>query len=225
MAETEPGLWTKAMTGQSREGRQIEFYTTGSTAPGSLDTLIFGAFHGDERESELVTRALLASPELKDVAAKRLGLVPITNPDGFAKNQRVNAHGVDLNRNFPTGNWAEEGLDSIYYSGPIAGSEPETQFILTVLAQYPPQKIITIHTPYKVINFDGPGRELAETMARHNGYPVVEDIGYATPGSFGTYVGKERNIPTLTLELPEDNFDDTELRNNLSGILAVIQHH
>ena len=33
-------------------------------------------------------------------------------------------------------------------------------------------------------------------------YPVTTSIGYSTPGSFGTWAGVERGIPTVTLELP-----------------------
>ena len=32
---------------------------------------------------------------------------------------------------------------------------------------------------------------------------VKKDIGYPTPGSFGTYAGIERNIPIITIELDE----------------------
>ena len=35
-------------------------------------------------------------------------------------------------------------------------------------------------------------------------YPVEASIGYPTPGSFGTYCGIEKNIPTITLELDEE---------------------
>ena len=35
-------------------------------------------------------------------------------------------------------------------------------------------------------------------------YPVEASIGYPTPGSFGTYCGVERNIPTITLEMDEE---------------------
>ena len=34
--------------------------------------------------------------------------------------------------------------------------------------------------------------------------PAEGSIGYPTPGSFGTYCGVERNIPTITLELDEE---------------------
>ena len=64
-----------------------------------------------------------------------------------------------------------------------------------------------------MLNFDGPARPVAEAMAKTSGYPVVEDIGYPTPGSFGTYAGKIRQIPVVTLELPPNPDDpiDPEL--------------
>jgi murein peptide amidase A len=214
--------WIAALRSQSREEREIVLYVSGFEAPGPLDTLILAAMHGDERESQVLAAQFLASTPPDSLGERRVGVVPLVNPDGFERNQRVNANGVDLNRNYPTQDWAELNANTIYYSGPAAASEPETQFILHILEQYPPRKIITLHTPYKVINYDGPALALAETMAESNGYPVVADIGYVTPGSFGTYVGKERNIPTITLELPEEGFDQTVLEQNLQALKAGI---
>jgi protein MpaA len=132
------------------------------------------------------------------------GILLALNPDGLARQTRVNARGVDLNRNYPTQDWAELNQGEPYYSGMSAASEPETKTMMTVLKLSQPRKIVSIHAPYKVINYDGPARPLAEAMSVHNGYPVVDSIGYDTPGSFGTYAGKELGIPTITLELPED---------------------
>jgi len=71
---------------------------------------------------------------------------------------------------------------------------------------YQPAKIISIHTLLRAINYDGQAAELAKLMSKYNDYPVSKDIGYPTPGSFGTYAGIERNIPTTTLELPRGQF-------------------
>ena len=71
--------------------------------------------------------------------------------------------------------------------------------------------IITIHSPYKVVNYDGPAKELAQKISEFLGYKVTSDIGYPTPGSFGTYCGVERNIPTITIEIDEE--EDIELLN------------
>ncbi len=214
--------WIKHHTGLSREGQEIAFYLSHPEFNTTLDTLILGAFHGDEPESEVLVSRFMEIISPLFFQEKQIGIIPVVNPDGLAKNQRMNAANVDLNRNFPTHDWAELNPETIYYSGPSAGSEPETQFLLDILTTYSPQKIISVHTPYKVINYDGPAERLAQVMAEKNGYPVVEDIGYSTPGSFGTYVGKERQIPTITLELPDQNFDEAEILKNIEALKAAI---
>ena len=64
--------------------------------------------------------------------------------------------------------------------------------------------IVTIHAPYKIINYDGPALELAQKISSILNYPVESDIGYPTPGSFGTYCGVERQIPVITIEIDEN---------------------
>jgi protein MpaA len=191
----------------------------------TLNTLFLGAFHGDEGISTqlLETFQRYLQEECPTINhSEPFVIVPAVNPDGLALQQRMNAAGVDLNRNFPTTDWCEENLNSPYYSGPQAGSEPETQVMLRLLAAHRPAKIISVHAPYKVINFDGPARPLADRMAEFCGYPVVESIGYPTPGSFGTYVGKEREIATITLELPEAEPLETVWQDNREALLAAL---
>ncbi|MFQ8626380.1 MAG: hypothetical protein ACLSA2_07920 [Candidatus Gastranaerophilaceae bacterium] len=84
-----------------------------------------------------------------------------------------------------------------------AGSEIETKFLMDTINEFKPQLILTLHAPYKIVNYDGPAREISEKISEIIGYPVEESIGYPTPGSFGTYAGIEREIPAITLELDE----------------------
>ncbi len=147
--------------------------------------------------------------------------IPCLNPDGMQLGTRTNANSVDLNRNFPTKNWGEDGSEagnfspspqpspqggegkSPYFGGKSAGSEIETRFVMEIIEEYKPERILTLHAPYKVVNYDGPAQDWAEEISKIIGYPVEASIGYPTPGSFGTYCGIERNIPTITLELDE----------------------
>jgi protein MpaA len=79
---------------------------------------------------------------------------------------------------------------------------------MALIDQFEPTRIVSVHIPLETVNYDGPARTLAERMAHHNGYPVKADIGYPTPGSFGTYAGKERGLPVITLELPAASLEE-----------------
>ena len=132
----------------------------------------------------------------------------IFETDGKIKNQRQNSNLVDLNRNFPTKNWKRTEKND-YYGGEFSASEIETKFIINVLDNYRIDAILSIHAPFKIVNYDGPAKNLANKISSLTGYKVQSDIGYPTPGSFGTYAGVERNIPTITLELPENETDES----------------
>ena len=139
----------------------------------------------------------------------KLLFLPCLNPDGMQNNTRTNSNGVDLNRNYPTKNWGQDtsaagNNPADYFGGKSAGSEIETKFVLDIIEKYKPKLILALHAPYKVVNYDGPAEKFAKSISKIIGYPVEASIGYPTPGSFGTYCGVERNIPTITLELDEE---------------------
>lgn len=174
---------------------------------GNNNVLIIGVFHGDEPQGKL-----LIEEYLKTHSPSSLLFIPCLNPDGLSQNTRTNSNGVDLNRNFPTKNWGKnegenatcDDCTTAYYGGKKPASEIETQFVIDIIEKYSPKLILTIHAPYKVVNYDGPAKEIAEKISGIIGYPAEGSIGYPTPGSFGTYCGVERNIPTITLELDEE---------------------
>lgn len=169
----------------------------------SSTKLIIGVFHGDEPQGKF-----LIEEYLKTHNGTNLLFIPCLNPDGMELGTRCNANGVDLNRNFPTKNWGEDTSaagdnPADYFGGPSGGSEIETRFVMEVIEKYQPELIITLHAPYKVVNYDGPAEDIAKKISEIIKYPVESSIGYPTPGSFGTYAGIERQIPTITLELDE----------------------
>lgn len=180
---------------------------------GENNILIIGVVHGDEPQGKFLIDTYLAKcSEIRDINKKNnLMFIPCLNPDGMLLKKRTNANGVDLNRNFPTKNWGEnlgenatcDDKSTSYYGGEFPASEIETQFLIDTISKYSPKLVITLHTPYKIVNYDGPAKEVAQMISDIIKYPVEESVGYPTPGSFGTYCGIERNIQTITLEMDE----------------------
>ncbi|MEE3348580.1 MAG: DUF2817 domain-containing protein [Candidatus Gastranaerophilaceae bacterium] len=184
-------------------GNEIQLIMSGNYLVSDRKALIIGVFHGDEPQGKY-----LIDKYLNNYVSNKL-FIPCLNPDGMRLNQRTNSNGVDLNRNFPTKNWGEDTSAAgdnpeNYYGGKMPASEIETKFIIDVIEEYKPDVILSLHAPYKVVNYDGPAKNIAKQISDIIGYPVEASIGYPTPGSFGTYCGVERNIPTITLELDED---------------------
>lgn len=208
---------------KSVQGRDIYLMEMGE---GDSLTLIFGGFHGSEISGvQLVHRfaEYLHTEKITELKS-RLIIVPVLNPDGLVIAKRQNANGIDVNRNFPTENWdASKGSERNSH-GTVPGSEPETQAAMELLEVYMPDRIISVHAPLHVVNYDGPGGAISHKMAVHNHYPVKSDIGYATPGSFGTYAGDERNIPTITLELPRGQFTEEVWLANRDALMAVLEY-
>jgi len=190
--------------------------------------LVIGVFHGDEEQGEELINRYLKRTCIeagdKNFCAP-VGVLSGQNADYGGKNNlyyiprlnssktRVNKNGVDLNRNFPTKNWGEDTSGagkkaSDYYAGSAPSSEIETKFIVELMEKVNFSAIITLHSPYKIVNYDGDRNggalELAQKISEFTGYPVQKDIGYPTPGSFGTYAGAERDIPVITVEMDEN---------------------
>lgn len=164
-------------------------------SPGNKTILIIGVIHGDEPSGKYIIDKYVAPQNTKN----KLLFIPCLNPDGLAACTRVNVNGVDLNRNFPSKNWVSSKRD-IYFGGDSPASEQETKFLISVLNKYSPDIILTLHEPYRIVNYDGPAKEIAREISLITNYKLEESIGYPTPGSLGTYCGIERNIPTITLE-------------------------
>ncbi len=210
---------------KSKNGHEIVLVEQGSWQIGSKVILVIGSVHGDEPQGKFLIENYLASLRnagTKSHAKNRLLFIPCLNPDGLELNTRQNANDIDINRNFPTKNWAREPFASEYFGGEEAGSEIETKFVTEIIDEYKFDAILTLHAPYKVVNYDGPAQEIAQKISEIIGYPAESDIGYATPGSFGTYAGVERNIPTITLEVDEeiDVQDLIEPANKIFDYLA-----
>lgn len=194
-------------------------------APQAYDKtiLIIGTVHGDEPQGKYLINNYLNEEHFPK---NRMLYIPCLNPDGLKLNTRQNASEIDVNRNFPTKNWVREPFASEYFGGEKAASEIETNFVINIIDEFSPDVILTLHAPFKVVNYDGPAKEISEKISNIIDYPVKGDIGYPTPGSFGTYAGVERNIPTITLELDEEIPVESLIKpiNEIFNYLASIEN-
>ena len=162
---------------------------------------VIGVFHGDEPQGKYLIENYLAQK-----ATTNILFIPCLNEFGLKNNIRTNSNGVDLNRNFPTKNWKLTEKNE-FFGGTSPASEDETKFIINLIEKYNPEVILTLHAPYKIVNYDGYTEKytlLLEKISKTMNYPLEPSIGYPTPGSFGTWAGVEKGILTITLELDED---------------------
>ncbi len=194
---------------------------------GAESILIIGGIHGDEPTSAALASRLAGrlreNPAL--FRGRTIAVIAEANPDGLAAGTRKNANGVDANRNFPASNWRRARGRGAGAYGDSPASEPESRALIWAVERIKPVRVVSIHSIRRgrhCNNYDGPARALAELMARHNGYQVAPTMGYDTPGSFGTWLGVDRQIPVITLELPRDASADTCWVENEAALLAFI---
>ena len=204
-------------TAKTQLGNEICLLGTKTEPQNERMVLVIGIFHGNEPQGKFLieeylkrnsNKTLYPQGELSysshnpEKTIRNLLFIPCLNPDGMKLGKRTNANGVDLNRNFPTQNWEFTARDE-FFGGERPASEIETRFVMEIIEEYKPSLILTLHAPFKVVNYDGDAKEISEKISKIINYPVEESIGYPTPGSFGTYAGIEKKIPTITLELDE----------------------
>ena len=192
----------------------------------ALRVLVVGAIHGDEPSSasvalhwlQLASQATFDTPQ-----PVHWRFIPALNPDGLFSQppRRVNANGVDLNRNFPTPNWQRDAKiyweqrtskDPRRYPGTQPLSEPESKFLHEEMQDFNPHLIVSIHAPYGVLDFDGPARPGFAPPSKL-GRLYLDQVGIF-PGSLGNYGGVHKGIPVVTVELPNSTRTplDAEMR-------------
>lgn len=170
--------------------------------------LLLGGIHGDELTASAIVFHWMQWLNTPAAQAFHWHVAPVVNPDGLLapKPQRVNANGVDLNRNFPTPGWEQDakrywmkatGSDPRRFPGQSPLSEPESRWLNDEMERFRPHVIISVHAPFGVLDFDGP----AKKAPRRFGRLYFSRVG-VYPGSLGNYGGMHKNVPVITIELP-----------------------
>lgn len=178
-----------------------------ASGPQAPRVLLLGGIHGDEPSASALVFRWLQKMDTPTAQGLHWKVAPLLNPDGLlaAKPQRVNARGVDLNRNFPTPGWQREAPrywakvtrnDPRRFPGKNPLSEPESKWVHDTIERFRPDLIVSVHAPFGVLDFDGeaePPRKFGRLSYRKVG---------VYPGSLGNYSGQHKQVPIITIELP-----------------------
>ncbi len=157
-AQAADAVVERKVIGRSVNGKPIVALRLGE--PGRKVVVLLASMHGNEAAPSKILRSLADGPAISGID---LWVVPTYNPDGVAAHTRKNAHGVDLNRNFPY-RWAD--LDGETESGPRPASEPETRAMMRFLRTVKPDRILSFHQPLNGVDTDTKDRRFAKRLAR-----------------------------------------------------------
>ena len=215
----------RQVIGTSLQGRDIEAITVGD---GPHAIMLVGGIHtGPEAETVDLVRALkqhFAYSAARLPAELKLVFVPNANPDGYALGTRVNARGVDLNRNWPASDWRE---DAVHGDSPTSGgteplSEPETRALFDFIVGVEPLFVLSYHGYASLVEDNGHGVSelLSAAYAATSGYEHISEwTHYEVTGGFIEAL-EEHGIAAADVELAHD--DAASFERNLRGVQAVI---
>jgi murein peptide amidase A len=196
-AAADPVVMRTMIAGLSVDRRPIRIIERGD--PDSpTKVLVVGCIHGDEPAGIAVAEKLESTPLAPETS---LWIVENANPDGVAAGTRTNAHGVDLNRNFPWRWRPYGGRGNRHYSGPHALSEPESTLLARLVLRLRPNVSIWFHQPYGVVDESGGDVAIERRFAAVAGLPLQRLTRY--PGGVTNW--ENARLPGSTafvVELP-----------------------
>ena len=227
--------------GYSVEGRPLTVHRFGH---GPRQRMILAGIHGGyEWNTVLLAEMLLGVLQRGEIPVPddvTLFLLPNLNPDGYARDKgylgRANAHGVDLNRNFPwnwVADWDRSGCWNYapITAGPAPLSEPETQALAAFL-QRPDvrlEALVSYHSAALGIFPAGwphdphpPSVALAQWLAHLTGYQYPPTgYGCVLTGQLVDWTAFALGIPSVDIELA--NHHDPDFRQNLAVLRFLLK--
>ena len=126
-----PAVVQTRVIGHTVQGQNIVAWRLGQPTA-RRKVVILSAMHGNETGP---SRILYNLRDGRAIRGADVWVVPQYNRDGIRRHTRQNAHGVDLNRNYPRHWKRQTGATN---SGPRPASEPETRAVMALPAAGPP---------------------------------------------------------------------------------------
>lgn len=212
-----PTVHAVRVIGYTVRHRPIRAFRIGDPSS-TVKVVLVGAIHGDETGP---SRILLNLIDGAPVAGADIWVIPYFNRDGVARHTRTNAHGVDLNRNFPF-DWIRLGGGN--YSGSRPASEPETRALIRFLKVIRPRFVVGLHQPlYGVDVSYSKTRAFALRLAR--GLRLPRKVFTCVSGCHGTMTEWfNHTFPggALTVEYGRSMTTTQVLRTGPTGMLAAV---
>lgn len=223
--------------GYSVEDRAIDLYSFGQ---GENHYLVVAGIHGGDEGNtvDLANQFLVYLNSHPDVvpSSDTLYVIPDMNPDAVARGRnagaRVNANGVDLNRNFPTPNWVPNWDHSNCWNarpttgGAAPGSEPETRAMMEFIYSHHIEAMISYHAAALGVfpggdPWQGASRKLAGLLSDATGYPYPPvNTGCTYTGTLADWAVQDGVGAAVDMELA--NHHDTDFAKNLRGLRVLL---
>lgn len=202
--------------GETVKGRAIKAFRLGDRNA-SRTVVLLGVMHGSERDPARTLRTIRDSR--RQITGVNLWVIPVLNLDGAAAQRRSNAHGVDLNRNFPD-RWSR----SVTGAGPRASSEPETRAVMKFLNQVDPDVVVSLHQPFGVVDTSvskGPG--LARALSDALNLPRKNvDCGGPCHGTLTGWFNDNHDGEAITVEFTANPSTNYLKHTAVRGLLAAV---
>ncbi len=206
--------------GYSEQGREIKGYTFGN---GEDRLLLIAGLHGNEKGAtdllEKLSEEIRVHPDLV-APEKQIIILPIANPDGYyAREDKLNANGVNLNRNFATTEWSQYQEEIFGGSQPF--SEAESRVIEAIVREYQPVIMIAFHSQGALTvpeNGHAASIDLAAWYAEKTGYTYFDAWDYS--GTATGWFTETTGNPSLTVELTSHDESDWDI--NKDALLELV---
>jgi protein MpaA len=201
--------------GDSVRGRDVVAVEIVGADPDTA-ALVVGCIHGNEPAGIAVARALT---HVRPPAGVALWIVPDLNPDGVAADTRQNAHGVDLNRNFPT-RWRPQ--TGVFASGPYPLSEPESRIAYGLILRIRPSVSIWFHQHADLVDDSSGNVRLEQRFAAIAGLPLQPLPRYG--GSAVTWESARfPGTSPFVVELPAGTPSAAAVQRYVRAVLSVVR--